>query len=150
MITYSVEPFPPFVEEVKPILQRHWEELALNKESVPLDPQYEVYLERDKRGEILLIVGRDQGRIVAYFIGFIAPGLHYRRCLTLTMDIFYVVPESRGKAGIALFRAVEDEAGRRGVKRLFMGSKMHKDSAALFERLGYTEVERYFSKMIGD
>lgn len=150
MITFQTEPFPAFLEEAKPLFPYHWEELALDKDKVPLDPQYEVYLERDGRGEILLIAGRSEGQLVAYFVGFVAPGLHYRTCLTLTMDIFWVMPEHRGRAGIALFRAVEAEAKRRGVDRMFVGSKLHKDAGWLFEKLGYVEVERYFSKYFGD
>jgi len=150
MITYEVEPVSVFLEEAKALFPQHWDELALNKDKVPLDPQYEVYFERDARGEILLIVGRKDGRLIGYFVGFVAPGLHYRTCLTLTMDLFYIVPECRGREGLRLFKAVHEEATRRGVQRIFAGSKLHKDASVLFERMGYTEVERYYSKWIGD
>lgn len=149
MITWAVEPFPPFLEEAKALFPAHWDELALNKDQVPLDPQYEIYLERDRRGEVVVIVGRSSGILVGYFVGFVAPGLHYRTCLTLTMDIFYVVPEHRGRQGLRLFRAVEAEAKRRGVQRMFVGSKLHADASWLFEKLGYTEVERYYSLWMG-
>jgi len=148
VITWGVEPFPPFLEEAKALFPAHWEELALNQDTVPLDPQYEVYLERDSRGEIIVIVGRSSGKLVGYFVGFVAPGLHYRTCLTLTMDIFYVVPEHRGRQGIRLFRAVEAEAKRRGVQRMFVGSKLHADASWLFEKLGYQKVETYYSVML--
>lgn len=150
MITWAVEPFPPFLEEAKPLFPAHWEELALDKDKVPLDPQYEIYLERDRRGEVLLIVGRSAGELVGYFVGFVAPGLHYRTCLTLTLDIFWVRPAHRGRQGIALFRAVEQEARRRGIMRMFVGSKCHKDADWLFEKLGYTEVEHHYSCWLGD
>jgi len=42
MITFSVEPLTERLEELKPLFPRHWEELALNKEHVPLDPQYDI------------------------------------------------------------------------------------------------------------
>lgn len=148
VITWQVEPFPPFLEEAKALFPAHWEELALNKDTVPLDPQYEIYLERDRRGEVVVIVGRSSGNLVGYFVGFIAPGLHYRTCLTLTMDIFYVVPQHRGRQGLKLFRAVEAEAKRRGVQRMFVGSKLHADASWLFEKLGYQKVETYYSVML--
>lgn len=149
MITWGVEPFPPFLEEAKALFPAHWQELALNKDQVPLDPQYDIYLERDRRGEVVVIVGRSSGILVGYFVGFIAAGLHYRTCLTLTMDIFYVVPEHRGRQGLKLFKAVEAEAKRRGVQRMFVGSKLHADASWLFEKLGYTEVERYYTLWMG-
>ena len=151
MITCQVEPFVPFLEEVKPILPIHWEELALNKDKVPLDPQYDIYLARDARGEVLSVTAREDGKLMGYFVGFIAPGLHYKTCLTCTMDIFYVHPDHRGGGtGWHLFKTAEAELKRRGVQRLFVGSKLHKDASWLFERLGYEEVERYYSEWLGD
>jgi GNAT superfamily N-acetyltransferase len=151
MITCQVEPFPPFLEEVKPILPIHWEELALHKEKVPLDPQYNVYLERDAQGGVISITAREDGKLIGYFVGFIAPGLHYQTCLTCTMDIFYVHPDHRGGGtGYHLFKSAEKKLKRRGVQRLFVGSKLHKDASWLFEKLGYEEVERYYSAWLGD
>lgn len=151
MMTFAVESLTQNLEVMKPLFPLHWEELALNKDSVPLDPQYDIYLQRDARGEVLFVAGRDAGALIAYFVGFVAPGLHYKTCLTLTMDIFWVLPQYRGKsAGVRLFKTVEAEAERRGIKRMFMGSKLHKDSGWLFERLGYAPVETYYSKLIGE
>lgn len=151
MITTHVESLTERLEEMLPLFPLHYEELALNKDKVPLDPQYNIYLERDARGEVVFVTMRDAGELVGYFVGFVAPGLHYRTCLTCTMDIFYVHPSKRnGTAGIRLFRAVEKELKRRGVQRWFVGSKCHKDASALFERLGFDRVEVYYSKWTGD
>lgn len=150
MNTWCVESLTERLDEMKPLFPEHWKELALDQDKVPLDPQYEIYLERDRRGEVLFIAGRSAGELIGYFVGFVAPGLHYRTCLTLTMDIFWVHPKHRGSAGRGLFRAVEAEAKRRGVQRMFVGSKLHKDASWLFQALKFNEVERYYSKWIGD
>jgi len=151
MMTFAVESLTENLDSLKPMFPLHWQELALNKDQVPLDPQYDIYLARDARGEVMFIAGREAGEIMAYFVGFVAPGLHYKTCLTLTMDIFWVKPEYRGKsAGIRLFKMVEAEARRRGVQRMFMGSKLHKDAGWLFEKLDYTPVETYYSKFLGE
>lgn len=151
MMTFSVESLTENLDYLKPMFPLHWQELALNKDEVPLDPQYDIYLTRDARGEVMFVAGREAGQIMAYFVGFVAPGLHYRTCLTLTMDIFWVKPEYRGKsAGIRLFKTVEAEARRRGVQRMFMGSKLHKDAGWLFEKLDYKPVETYYSKLLGE
>jgi GNAT superfamily N-acetyltransferase len=150
VITFCTETYAQCIVELKERFPRHWEELALDKDEFPLDPQYEVYQERERKGELFLVVGRDKGEMCAYFVGFIAPGLHYRTCRTLTMDIFWLAPEHRGKyAGIRLFKVVEQEAQRRGVDRIFVGSKLHKDAGWLFSRMGYKPVETYYSKLVG-
>lgn len=151
MMTFAVESLTQNLEALKPMFPLHWEELALDRDKVPLDPQYEIYLARDRMGEVMFIAARAAGELIAYFVGFVAPGLHYKTCLTLTMDIFWVRPDYRGKsAGIRLFKTVEAEARRRGVQRMFMGSKLHKDAGWLFRRLEYTPVETYYSKWLGE
>lgn len=151
MITCQLENLTEKLEELKPLFPLHYEELALNKEQVPLSPQYDIYLKRDAMGEVVFIAMRELGELIGYFVGFVAPGLHYKTCLTCTMDIFYVRPDKRnGSAGIRLFKSVEIELRKRGVQRWFVGSKCHKDASALFERLGFNRVEAFYSKWLGE
>ncbi len=151
MITAQIESFEKTLSEFSPLFPIHYEELALNKDKVPLDPQYDIYIERERRGELLFVTLRELGKPVGYFIGFISPALHYKTCLTCIMDIFYVSPEYRGNGGgKLLFTFVEKELKRRGVDRWFVGSKLHKDSSWLFEHLGFEKVEIYYSKWLGD
>lgn len=151
MITIMLEKFRDALPELMPVLPLHYRELALNQDRVPLDPQFDVYLARDDAGELMFLAVRDAGQLIGYFIGFVAPGLHYRTCRTLTMDIFYVHPEHRGSAiGYSLFKSVEEEARNRGVQRMFVGSKLHKDASWLFKKLGYEPVETYYSTWLGD
>jgi GNAT superfamily N-acetyltransferase len=151
MITAQKESFRDRLPEFSPLFPLHYEELALNKDKVPLDPQYNIYLDREDAGELLFVTLRELGEPVGYFIGFISPALHYKTCLTCIMDIFYVHPDKRGSGGgQILFNFVEKELKRRGVERWFVGSKLHKDSSYLFEKLGFDKVEVYYSKWLGD
>ena len=151
MITCHVESFEQQLEELQVLLPLHYRELALNQDKVPLQPQYHVYIERERAGGLLFVTLRDAGQLVGYFIGFIAPGLHYSTCLTCTMDIFYVRQDKReGSAGVRMFRFVEAELRRRGVHRWFMGSKIQADASPLFKRIGATPVETYYSKWLGE
>lgn len=151
MITAQIEAYSDCIDEMKEMYHDHWRALALNQDKVPLDPMYEVYFAREAAGETLVATLRDEGKMAGYFIGFVAPGLHYRTCLTLIMDAFWVQPDYRNKwGGVKLFRAVEKEARRRGVDRVFYGSKVHSDASKLFEFLECEKVEVYYSKWIGD
>lgn len=153
MLTAQVENLTQRLDEMKPLFPRHYEEISLHQfHGHDLSPIYPIYLQRDARGEALLVTLRQAGALVGYFVGFIAPGLHYSSCLTLTMDIFYVLPEVRGQNGGAiLFKEVEREARRRGVKAWFVGSKvqssLHPDR--LFEALGFELSERTYCKWLG-
>ena len=149
MITAQIESFTEMLEELKPLLPLHWEELGLNKDSVPLDPMFETYIAREAQGEVIFTTLRDDGELIGYFIGFITPGLHYRTCLTCIMDIFYVVQDKRGrKGGFTLFAEVKKELQRRGVQRWFVGEKLHKPCDQFFNALGFEPVERIHSMML--
>ena len=151
MITAHVESFEENLEYLKPLLPIHYKELALNQDKVPLSPQFDKYVATEKQGGLIFVTLRSAGQMVGYFIGFIAPGLHYSTCLTCQMDIFYVLPKHRGSGtGFQLFKFVEQQLKKRGVQRMFVGSKMHKDASWLFEKLNYTPVETYYSAWLGD
>ena len=151
MITFEIESFTDNLPELKTILPLHYEELALDKDKVPLSPQYDIYEAREAVGELIFVTARERGELIGYFIGFINPGLHYSTCLTCIMDIFYIHPEHRGSNfGFKLFDFVEKELKRRGVDRWYVGSKCHLDASWLFERLGFDRVEVTYSKYMGD
>lgn len=151
MITALVEPFSANIEELKLIIPLHYEDLALNKDKVPLSPRWDLYLQQEANGELFFVALRESGALAGYFIGFVAPGLHYSTCLTCIQDIFYVKPDERGQAaGKILFDYVETELKRRGVQRLVVNSKNHFPAAWMFRKLGFEEIETIHSKWLGD
>lgn len=150
MITTAVERLEHILDEVKLLLPEHYEKLALDKSGSPLDPMYEVYLEREQDGQISVVTLRDNGQLIGYWVAFICPGLHYRTVLTSTMDIWNVKPEyAHTTAPLRLIKAVEAEMRRRGVKRWFAGEKLHKPCGRLFEAVGMRKIESTYSKWLG-
>lgn len=151
MLTAQRECFADRLDELKVLLPLHYKELALNQDKVPLDPQYDIYIARERNGEVMFITLREAGALVGYFIGFVAPGLHYRTCLTLTMDILYVHPEKRmNGGGKVLFDFVKQEAQRRGVQRWFVGTKVHADIGPFLEKMGFELCEKTYTQWLGD
>ncbi len=136
--------------EVQPLVHRHWEDLALNRDKVPLLPNWSRYRQLEGEGALSIVTARRNGKLVGYSCMILSPGLHYSTCFEARMDLFWLAPEVRNQAmpGIRLFRAVEKELKRRGVQRVYVGSKLHKDVGRLFERLGYTPIETWYSRML--
>ncbi len=153
MLTAACESLTAGLEELKPLLPKHYEELSLHKfHGFPLNPNYAHYLARDMRGEIVYVAVRSGGALVGYFIGFLAPALHYQECLTLTMDILYVIPEARGEGGgQVLLKEVERVARARGVHVIWMGNKEHSKVhlTKLLQSVAYEHAESYWSKWVG-
>lgn len=151
MLTAGPESFTQCIPELKQVIHGHWEKLALDKDKVPLDPQWGVYVAREAQGELSFVVLRDQGKMVGYWITFISPGLHYQTCLTAIMDIWNVLPDyERAKPILTLSQAMESELKRRGVNRSFVGEKLHKPCGKLYRAMGYEPVEQTYCKWIQD
>jgi hypothetical protein len=160
LVTAHVERLHDTLETIKRFFPDHYAELALDQGKAPLDPKYPVYLEAEDRGQILHVVLRERGAIIAYFVGFVDTGLHYQQTLTLQMDIFWLHPDYRDgdsltqveaeMLGMQLFEEVRAEARRRGVKRWFCGSKMSRDASKLFEALGMVPSDLYYTQWLGD
>lgn len=150
MITFMVEPFSSVYEELLPLLHEHYDEISLHKEhGFPLQPKVAAYQAREQDGSLMMIIGREAGKIVAYFVCFIAPGLHYETCLTCSPDIFFVQEDKRGgRAGIRMFQFTERELKRRGVKLWFVGSKNKHSVTALFDYLEFEPVETIHAKWL--
>src|SRR5438105_80610 len=125
------------LDEIKPLLPFHWEELGIFKPLMPLDPQYQAYLNRELNGELVYATLRVDGKLVGYWIAIVAPGFHYQSTLTATMDILWIMPQHRGQnAGKLLHGAMEQELKRRGVKLWWVGSKTHASIQPWLESLG--------------
>lgn len=150
MITAQTELFADVLPEMKPMLPLHYRELSVHAQhGFDLDPQYAVYLERERQGMVLCVTLRENGRLIGYQIGFIGPGLHYQGCLTHLPDIFFVHPEHRsGTGALKLFRHYERELRHRGVSLWLGGSKNHKPTDRLFEAMGFEPFETIHAKWL--
>ena len=150
MLTAHVESFMACLPELAPVLPLHYQELALDQDKVPLDPDYSRYQMLEDAGALLFVALRQRGALVGYYIGFMLPHMHYASCMTCSTDIFYVLPELRLKGGGGvLFNAVEAELKRRKVQRWIVAFKCHLDAGGFFEQLDFVPIERVYSKWIG-
>jgi len=148
-LTAQVESFTAVQPEIAALSGEHYDALALDKELVPLDPDWDRYRELDARGQLCTVTLRAQGKLAGYCIMFVLPELHYRTTLSAKMDMFWVTPEYRGRmGGLRLFRTMERELKRRGCRRMFVGSKLHRDTSRMFEAMGYRHIEAWFSKVL--
>lgn len=149
MITYQVERLADIKIEVAPLLLRHWEEIALNRDTVPLDPNWDQYLFMDREGYLQITTAREDGKIVGYAAYFIAANLHYRSLVVADSDIFWLAPEKRkGMVGVKLLKAAEEHLKAVGVNKIVNKVKLKHDVGAVFERLGYTPIERLYAKLV--
>lgn len=157
MIVLSVETVDQVLEDIKPLLKDHWEEIASFKDKIPFAPDYEAYRRVEKSGNLLICTVRDDGKLIGYSIYFIRQGVHYSKTIVATNDIFYIAPGYRRKLinrkliAIELINYAETILKQsRLVSVITMHIKVWKDWSALAEHQGYKRVEFIHQKYIGD
>lgn len=149
MITYQVEQYTSAIDEMKELYQEHWEEIAGDKDVIKLNPNYETYAQMASLGFIHLVTVRDEENLVGYHLSLVYPHLHYMDSLTAFTDIFFLKKEYRkGRVGINLFKYMEHSLRAKKVQKIYMGTKLKLDIGNLLERLGYTPIERLYTKIL--
>ena len=105
----------------------------------------------DESDSLHVVTVRKTSELVGYHVSIVRPHLHYKSSLSAFTDIYFVLQEHRkNMTGYRLFQFVEKTLRERGVERMFTGTKLSLDMGKLFLHQGWTEVERHFSKYIGD
>lgn len=150
-ITYQVESMSECVEEMSGLWDLHWQEIALDRQKIKLEPDVQTFQMLEDAGQLVIVTVRNDSQLVGYHVSLVRSHLHYKSSLTAYVDMYFLHPDYRGgMAGYKMFKFVEKALRARGVDRIYSGTKLHKDMGRLFERLGYSETERLFVKWIGD
>jgi L-amino acid N-acyltransferase YncA len=149
MITYQIESWAQYYPDAASLWEDHWLEIAHDHEAVPLDVDHNQYVALDHAGHLHIVTARDHGILVGYHLSIVKPHLHYRSTLHAFVDVYYLAKEYRqGLVGYKLFQIAERTLRELGVRKILSGTKMHKDMSRLFERLGYAETERLWTKVL--
>lgn len=150
-LAYSVEAWRYVRGQVAPLWREHYEEIAHDKDRIPLDPDWMAYDGLSERGFLHIVTVRDGQTLVGYLFAIVGPHLHYRSTKVATFDLYWINPEYRkGWAGVKLFKFAEKTLRDAGVVKIAANTKLTKDMSLIFDRLGWTETERIWTKMVGE
>jgi GNAT superfamily N-acetyltransferase len=141
---FSVERFQDVYAELLPLLHEHYDEISIHKQmGYALTPNIGLYTAMQNADQLMMMIGRLDGKIVAYFVAFVRPSIHYADCMEGVGDVFYVEPTRRGlDHGRALFAATKAELARRGVKCWMAGEKLAFPCGDFLQGEGFEPFER--------
>lgn len=150
MITYQESNWQELWDEGQELFLKHWRELALDQEEIPMDLDYERYSNLGKMGMLYILTVRDNGILVGYIIMFLMPHFHYKSSGTMALaDMYYLLPRFRkGPIGLRLFTELEGRLKLMGISRAHIGCKVHQDHQTMFETLGWKFTDKTFSKVL--
>jgi hypothetical protein len=150
MITYQAEQYSDVLPELAVLYPEHYEEVQSPVScGEELDLNWDQYKHLDNARMIQLITCRSSGELIGYILYIISRHLHVKTCLTAYEDIYFLRKQHRkGRTGIKLFQFAEQHLKSLNVNKILCSTKVHQDNSKLFEYLGYSFVEKLFSKYI--
>jgi GNAT superfamily N-acetyltransferase len=131
------------------LFKLHWDDLALNKDVIKLNPNYEAYEAAEKAGILKIFTARADGILVGYFAALVQSGLHYQDHIFAHNDVLFLHKSHRkGMMGAKLIRFAENCLKQDGVSMLFINTKVHAPFDPLLKRMKYQHVENIYSKRL--
>lgn len=148
---FARESYDQIIADIKRLLPSHWQELALYKDDIPLDPDFDLYRKADAAGLCVIVAARTaDGELRGYALYFIKAHHHYQGHKWAVSDIFWLHPDDRNIGnGRLLFDTVEKELRAAGIDVMHTTLKVsHPAAKFLLESMGHTLVEYGLSKKI--
>jgi hypothetical protein len=141
---------PSLWEEITPLLQRHWNEIALRDVFGPVDIDKDAYGRAEASNMLRVYTARrEDGSLAGYAVYFVMPNFHYHSKLVAEADVFFLVPEERrGLTGLRLLRFADRELRGEGVNVIVQKVKVAHDCGVLFKSMGYTHAENVWMKVV--
>jgi len=150
MVTYQLEALASVRREAEPLLKQHWEEIAVNKDIIKLNPDWRAYAELDRINALRVFTARKDGELIGYFVVIVSKALHYADHLFANNDVIFLAkPARKGMTGIKLIKFAIESLKAEGITKLHVNTKAHQPFDPILERLGFEEIERVYSLVLG-
>ena len=140
-------------EGFEDLAAQHWDEVAADKDAIPLDPDYDAYRMMEKKGLFRSILARKDGHLIGYNAFFTAPSPHYRTTMHAVNDVIFVDKDHRGVGGLLIRDAERRLLGLAPMVKIMYHAKTQvivgKGTVGdLLAHMGYTHVEDVYSKIV--
>lgn len=147
---FAIENLAKVRREIEPLLMEHWNEIALNKDIIKLNPDWREYARLDELNALRIYTARKDGELMGYFVIMVSRSLHYKDHLFANNDIVFLTkPARKGLTGLKLVKFAIESLKAEGVTKLHINTKTHQPFDPIMERLGFEEIETVFSKILG-
>lgn len=138
-------------KDMKPLLKKHWEMVALNQGKIKLNPDWKEYARLDAAGILRIFTARQDGELVGYCVLIVNRSLHYKDHIFANNDVVFVLPDHRaGATGYKLVKYAEDHCRENGISLLNINTKVHIPFDDLMVGMEFDLIERIYSKCFKD
>jgi len=144
---FQLESYTSIKNEIKPLIEAHYKEIALNQDAIKLNPNWKEYARLDSIGALRCFTARKDGELIGYFVVIVNKSLHYQDHLFAYNDVIFLAKgHRRGMTGVKLIKYATESIKEQGISLMIVNTKVHQSFDKILERLGYNLTERVYSK----
>ena len=150
-VVVTRETYASIVRDIAPMLDAHWQELAMFKDEIPLDVNWEAYNRGYDAGLLRAYGVRAGGTLIGYAVFQVVPRhAHYAHRWAIN-DVIWIHPNFRNfGVGSKLCEAYERDLADGGPIVVVVETKAHSPAlAALLAAKQYLLMGSVFAKRIG-
>lgn len=139
------------IEEVQPLLEQHYQELAKDKARIKLDPDWARYIEMEQKGSLLLFTARKDAKLVGYAVFFAGRHAHYKGLTLVANDLLFLDAQHRvGRTGVRLIKYCESQISALypGLTAVTWHAKEDTVLAEMLGRMNYRVQDIIFSRLL--
>jgi hypothetical protein len=138
--------------DLPPLFERHYQEIARDKDVIPLAPDWDSYYAMDLQGTLHILTARWRGKLVGYIFNIVGWHQHYVTTRYAHTEMFWLHRDFR-KGWLPVRFLSENLAGlkAREVKITTICFKLHFQDARvgkLLQRLGYKATDITMRKVL--
>ncbi len=147
-LTFSFEPLEALLDEgLADLVVPHWEAIALDRDTVPLDIDWNAYIAAENAGRWKAFIARRDGKIVGYVAFFYYYPPRYQSTLYISDDTIWVIPEERNR-GLIWYRLMKAAMAQLPRPCKLMVKAREPRVEAILQRLGLTKAEVLYSAVL--
>ena len=151
MISYDIEKLASIRKDIEPLLLLHWEEIALDKDKIHLDVDWDSYQRLEDNGNLIIITVRINSELIGYALWFVREHLHYKNTKWAYNDVIFLKKEHRSHGlGGHLIRVCEDLLKEMKVDKIQWHLKVTNNWTPVLEKMGYKLEEYVVGKFVGE
>jgi hypothetical protein len=152
-LKFKWERFSLIERELIPLFKKHWEELAIDQDTVALDPDWNYYRAVDATGVLQILTARaSNGKLAGYIFNIIGTHNHYKSTRFANTEMFYLHPYFRyGWQPVRMFKENLKGLEVFGVEIAIISFKLHFMGGRVgkfLTRLGYEPTDIVMRKRL--
>jgi hypothetical protein len=142
---FEILPFRSVAEDIKEMVEQHYEDANELANHEPLNVDWDYYLEASDANQCFVFVCKDGEEIAGYSIFTINNDANFKDTIEATNCGLYVKKKYRGRASVELMKISDETMRLMGVNKISYAVKSDKVGSFL-ERNGYKQEYKIWSK----